>query len=124
MRKISLYDYLEHCETGIEIPVEDKIYSISIYFHGNIEIDESNSIFKKYIVELTKLLTVEKICAKGIIVVNLSDIIENHIKQIKESDLFVNGDCDTDSIMDMIHSIVSGYTPEEWFVKFIEILKQ
>lgn len=123
MKENTLYDYLEHCETGNEIIVKDKEYETFIEVHTDIEIDGNDSLFKKYTIELMKLLTVKQI-TKGIIIVNLSEVIKSHIKELKESGLFVNEACRVGHIMYSIDDIISGHSSEGWFVKFVEILKQ
>lgn len=114
---MTLYDYIKQTD-DFEITVFDKDYDIEIYFYKNDseELDDWDKSMEK----LSKLLTVERISNRGVIV-NLSELIENKLENIKKSDLFY--ETAVDSIMDSIESIISGNVSEEWFEKFICCLK-
>ena len=114
---MTLYDYLLTQEDGDEITVWDKDYDIEVYFYAEHNpVDE----WDKALMELSKLLTVTEISDDGV-VVNLSEVIESHLEELEKADLFRV--CDIDSIMDDINAIISGYVSEEWFERFVNVLK-
>ena len=53
--------------------------------------------------------------------VNLSEVIESHIDNLKKEDLF--NDCDIDAIMYDMDYIIAGYVSENWMIKFVNALK-
>lgn len=113
---MKLYDYLVTLEEGTELTVWDKEYDIESYFY-NDEPDDDN--WQTSMLELSKLLEVTEVKERGVII-NLSDVIEKKLDELKEADLFRR--CTTDSIMDSMEGILSGYVSEEWFKKFVEVL--
>lgn len=114
---MKLYDYLVTLEEGTELTVWDKEYDIESYFY-NDEPDDDN--WQTSMLELAKLLEVTEVKERGVII-NLSDVIEKKLDELKEAELFRR--CTTDSIMDNIEGILSGYVSEEWFKKFVDVLK-
>ena len=112
---MKLYDYLVTLEEGTELTVWDTDYDIESYFYN----DEADDDWQTSMLELAKLLDVIEIKERGV-VVNLSEVIENKIKELKEADLFIK--CNIDSIMNDIQNILAGYVNEEWFKEFVEIL--
>lgn len=117
---VTLYQYLTQTETGLEIAVHDKDYDIEeMYFYNDIP-DEDNK-WQRTMLELAKLLIVTDI-QDDCVIVNLSEIINNKLKQLKNADLFI--DCDIDSIMYDMKNIISGYVSEKWLEKFVNILKE
>ena len=116
---ITLYDYLKSCEVGTEVTVWDKDYDIESYFYSEDETENLDS-WDNSMMELAKLLKVEEQYNNGV-VVNLAEVIENKLEDLDKADLFI--ECDIDSIMDDIMSILSGYVSENWLKKFVEVLK-
>lgn len=113
---MKLYDYLILMPDDEELTVFDKDYDMESYFYSG----EPNDKWDKAILNLTKLLTVKEIKKNGI-VVNLSEIIEDKIKELNKADLFIR--CDIDSIMDDMESILSGNVSEDWMERFVDVLK-
>ena len=111
---MTLYEYLEKT-TDWEITVWDKDYDIETYFYKTNGTDK----WDKSMNNLAKLLTISKFSKEGL-VVNLAEIIQNKIPQLKKSDLFIK--CNIDSIMYYIESILSGGVSESWFENFVNIL--
>ena len=112
---MKLYDYLITLEEGTELTVWDTEYDIESYFYN----DEPDDVWQTSMLELAKLLDVTEVKERGVIV-NLSDIIENKLNELKEADLFRR--CTTDSIMDSMEGILAGYVSEEWFKEFVDVL--
>lgn len=112
---MKLYDYLTTLEEGTELTVWDKEYDIESYFYN----DEEDDDWQTSMLELAKLLDVTEVKERGVIV-NLSDVIENKLNELKEANLFIR--CTVDSIMNDMESILSGYVSEEWFKKFVDVL--
>lgn len=115
---MKLYDYLVTLEEGTELTVWDKEYDIESYFY-NDEPDDDN--WQTSMLELSKLLEVTEVKERGVII-NLSDVIEKKLDELKEAELFRR--CTTDSIMDNIEGILSGYVSEEWMKEFVDVLKR
>lgn len=115
---MTLYDYLILTLEDAEVTVWDKDYDIETYFYNDQ--DEDNR-WQISMLELAKLLTVTKIWKNGI-EVDLSDLINRNINNLKESELFNH--CDIDSIMNDIEYIISGNVSEEWIEKFVNVLKK
>ena len=114
---MKLYDYLALMGEGIELTVWDRDYDTESYFYGGTKAEDS---WEKSMIELSKLLTVEAIHPNGV-TVNLSEVIENHIKYLEKSELFI--ECDIDLIMEDIEAIISGNVSEDWMETFINVLK-
>ena len=112
---MKLYDYLTTLEEGTELTVWDKEYDIESYFYN----DEADDDWQTSMLELAKLLDVIEIKERGV-VVNLSEVIEKKLNELKEANLFVR--CTTDSIMSSMEGIISGCVSEVWFKEFVEIL--
>ena len=113
---MNLYDYLQKT-TDWEITVWDNDYDVETYFYKTDEKDDWNKAMNK----LAKLLTVSEISKNGI-TVNLSEVIEKKIPQLKEAELFIR--CDIDAIMDGINAILAGNVSERWLTEFVEILRR
>lgn len=113
---MKLYDYLITLEEGTELTVWDKDYDIESYFY-NDEADDDE--WQTSMLDLAKLLDVTEVKERGVIV-NISEVIENKINELKEADLFRK--CTVDAIIDSIEGILSGYVSEEWFKKFVDVL--
>lgn len=116
---MKLYEYLTTLEEGTELPVWDKEYDMESYFYNDKPDDELDDDWQISMLELAKLLDVIEIKERGV-VVNLSEVIENKINELKESDLFIK--CNIDSIMNDIQNILAGYVSEEWFKEFVDVL--
>ena len=112
---MTLYQYLKETEEGTEVAIWDIDYDIESYFYN----DEPDDDWQTSMLELTKLLEVTEIKECGV-VVNLSEVIKNKLNELKEANLFVR--CTTNSIMDDMENILSGYVSEEWFKKFVDVL--
>ena len=112
---MKLYDYLTTLEEGTELTVWDKEYDMESYFYN----DEADDDWQTSMLELAKLLDVTEVKERGVIV-NLSEVIENKLNELKEANLFKR--CATDSIMDSMEGILSGYVSEEWFKEFVNVL--
>lgn len=75
---MKLYEYLDLMLEGEELTVWDKDYDVETYFYGG----EHDDKWDKTMYDLSKLLTVEEIRNNGV-VVNLSEIIENKINNLR-----------------------------------------
>ena len=112
---MKLYDYLVTLEEGTELTVWDKEYDIESYFYN----DEADDDWQTSMLELAKLLDVIEVKEYGV-VVNLSEVIEKKLNELKEADLFIK--YNIDSIMNDIQNILAGYVSEEWFKEFVDVL--
>lgn len=113
---MNLYEYLKLMPEGEELTVLDKDYDIEVYFYN----DKPEDKWDEVMCNLSHLLTIKEIRKNGVIV-NLSEVIENKIKNLDEANLFI--ECDIDSIMDNIDSILAGNVSENWIEKFVDALK-
>ena len=113
---MKLYEYLDLMPEGEELTVWDKDYDMETYFYGG----KPDDAWDKAMSDLSQLLTITEIRSGGVIV-NLSEIIENKLDSLDETNLFIR--CDIDSIMDDIDNILSGYVSESWMQKFVAALK-
>ena len=116
---MTLYDYIKE-STDWEITVWDDDYDIEVYFYKTDDYDNLD-LWDKSMVELSKLLTISTFNKHGVSV-NLSSLIEKHIDELKEKEIFSPA-CDIDRIMDEINPILSGNIPEEDMWRFVNILK-
>lgn len=96
----------------------DKDYDIEVYFYKNDDEEELDS-WDKSMEKLSKLLTVDEISKRGV-TVNLSELIESKMENLKEAELFYR--TDIDSIMDSIESVISGNVSEAWMEEFVNTL--
>lgn len=115
---MKLYDYLITLEEGTELTVWDTDYDIESYFYNDEPDDDDD--WQNSMLELTKLLDVTEVKERGVII-NLSDVIEKKLDELKEANLFRR--CTVDSIMNDMENILSGYVSEEWFKEFVDVLK-
>ena len=115
---MKLYDYLVTLEEGTELTVWDEDYDIESYFYNDEPEDEDDD-WQTSMLELAKLLDVTEVKERGVIV-NLSEVIEKKLNELKEADLFIK--CNIDSIMNDIQNILAGYVSEEWFKEFVNVL--
>lgn len=114
---MKLYDYLTTLEEGTELTVWDEEYDIESYFYN----DEADDEWQDSMLELAKILEIREIKERGV-VVNLSELIKKKIDLLKETDLFHK--YTVDSVMSSIEGIISGYVSEEWFKRFVDVLKR
>ena len=114
---MKLYDYIKQTEDW-ENTVFDKDYDIEVYFYKND--DEELDSWDKSMENLSKLLTVDSISKNGV-TVNLSELIESKLENLKKANLFIR--TDIDSIMDCIESVISGNVSEEWMEEFVKTLE-
>ena len=112
---MKLYDYLVTLEEGTELTVWDVDYDMESYFYN----DEADDDWQTSMLELAKLLDVIEIKERGV-VVNLSEVIEKKLNELKEADLFLR--CTTNRIMGSMEGILAGGVSEEWFKKFVDVL--
>ena len=115
--KMTLYDYIKQTEDW-ENTVFDKDYDIEVYFYKND--DDDLDSWDKSMEKLSKLLTVDEISKYGV-TVNLSELIESKLENLKKANLFII--TDIDSIMDCIESVISGNVSEEWMEEFVKTLE-
>ena len=113
---MTLYEYLQQT-TDWEVTVWDKDYDIETYFYKT----DGKDKWDKAMNDLAKLLTISRFSKDGL-VVNLYEVIEKKIAQLKEADLF--NVCKIDWIMNDIDAILAGNVSEEWLTKFVNVLKQ
>ena len=113
---MTLYEYLEQT-TDWEVTVWDKDYDLETYFYKTDGIDK----WDKAMNDLAKLLTISRFSKDGL-VVNLYEVIEKKIPQLKEADLFIV--CKIDWIMNDIDNILAGNVSENWLEKFVEVLSK
>lgn len=116
---MKLYDYLVVLEEGTELPVWDKEYDMESYFYNDKPDDELDDDWQTSMLELAKLLDVIEVKEYGV-VVNLSEVIEKKLDELKEADLFLR--CTTNRIMGSMEGILAGGVSEEWFKKFVNVL--
>jgi hypothetical protein len=114
--KMTLNEYLEQT-TDWEVTVWDKDYDIETYFYKT----DGKDRWDKAMNGLAKLLTISRFSKEGL-VVNLAEVIEKKIPQLKEADLFIV--CKIDPIMDDINNILAGCVSESWLEKFVEVLSK
>lgn len=114
---MKLYDYLELMKEYDELTVWDDTYFMETYFYSDHVYDND---WDKSMDELAKLLTIKEIREHGV-VVNLTELVENKMKELEQSKLFIH--CDIDSIMCDMDNILAGYVSESWMEKFVNILK-
>ncbi len=114
---MKLYDLLEVCEDGCEIVVLDENYDVETYFYSGT----GGDLWDEAMLRLAKLLDIKEIKYTLAVEVNLSEIIENKIEELKKADLFI--ECDIDSIMDDIDNILAGNVSEKWLDRFVKVLE-
>ena len=113
---MTLYDYIKQSEDW-ETTVWDKDYDIEVYFYKNE--DDKLDRWDKSMENLSKLLTVDDISKHGV-TVNLAEVIESKLENLKEAELFKI--TNIDAIMDCIESVISGYVSEIWMEDFVNAL--
>lgn len=113
---MTLYDYIKQTEDW-ETTVFDRDYDIEVYFYKND--DGEMDSWDKSMEKLSKLLAVDSVSKNGVIV-NLSELIESKLENLKKAELFRITDIDW--IMDDIEAIISGNVSEEWMEEFVDAL--
>lgn len=113
---MTLLDYIKTRPEGDEITVLDNVYDIEVYFYNQL-----NDAWDDAMMRLADNLNVLDIDEdRDAVTVDLSRLIENHIYDIADSNLFYYTDVDT--IMDDMENILAGNVPEDWFVAFVRCL--
>ena len=113
---MTLYEYLEQT-TDWEVTVLDKDYDIETYFYKT----DGKDRWDKAMNDLAKLLTISRFGKEGL-VVNLAEVIESKIPELKKADLFIK--CKIEPIMNDIDNILAGNVSEDWLEKFVEVLSR
>ncbi len=116
---MTLYDVLER--TDKEVTVWDKDYDIEVYFYGIKDQQVPMDEWDKAKLELAKLLDVVEI-SWGSVEVNLAEVIERKMSEIKEADSFLT-ECDVGDIISILANILTGCVSDKWHAKFAEVLK-
>ena len=114
---MTLYDFIKQRPEGTEIPVHDTVYDMETYFYN----DEPTDDWDKAMERLAKLLTVVYVQNLHV-TVNLSDVIEKHLSQLEEEEIFISASLG--AIMGDIDSIFAGNVSESWLTRFVTILEQ
>lgn len=115
---MTLYEYMEKLEEGTEVAVIDNDYDVETYFYNDMNYEDE---WDKSMIALSKILTISEVIDEERVSVNMSELIEKHIDELKQAGLFMR--CTLDEIMYDIEQILSGYVSEEWLKKFVDILK-
>lgn len=115
---MTLYEYMEKLEEGTEVAVIDNDYDVETYFYNDMNYEDE---WDKSMIALSKILTISEVIDEERVSVNMSELIEKHIDELKQAELFIR--CTLDEIMYDIEQILSGYVSEEWLKKFVDILK-
>jgi len=116
---MTLHEYLKKTKDW-EITVWDKGYDVETYFY-KADNEENMDEWEKANYELAKLLTVSEFSSDGV-VVNMAEVIEKKLPELKKADLFIR--CNIDAIMDDIDNILAGCVSETWLTEFVNVLKQ
>jgi hypothetical protein len=113
---MTLYEYLEQT-TDWEVTVWDKDYDLETYFYKT----DGKNKWDKAMNDLAKLLTISRFSKDGL-VVNLTEVIEKKLPQLKKADLFIV--CKIEPIMYDMDNILAGCVSESWLEKFVEALNK
>lgn len=114
---MTLYEYIKQTEDW-EVTVWDKDYDIEVYFYKNDDEEDLDS-WDNSMEKFSKLLVVDNISSRGV-TVNMSELIESKMENLKKAKLFIR--TDIDSIMDDIEAIISGNVSETWLENFVSAL--
>lgn len=112
---MTLYEYLQNTSDW-QTTVWDKDYDIETYFYT-----ENKTVWDKAMNNLAKLLTISTFSKNGL-TVNLTEVIQNKLSALEETDLFHV--CEIDLIMHDIEPILSGNVSEEWLAEFVDVLSK
>lgn len=116
---MKLYELLSISDD--EFTVFDRDYDAETYFYGINNSADKNDEWETAMTELSKLLEVVRFSNDGV-TVNLSEVIEKNIHELKDADLFIS--CNIDDIMGDIAPILAGNVSEIWLKKFVSALKK
>ena len=114
---MTLKEYVALTEEGTEITVWDNEYDIECYFYNE---DPDDDLFFQSINKLSSLINIVSINNNGV-TVNFCELIEKNIDKLEKANLFI--DCDIESVMCSLHSIISGYVSPDWMKKFVNCLE-
>lgn len=115
---MNLAQHLRSLPDGTEVTVLDNAWDIEVYFYNNTGILDS---WDRSMLRLAELLTVTKVVDDTTVNVNLIELIEKHMDQLKAADLFIV--YDIDNIVADIESILAGFVSESWLEKFVKVLE-
>ena len=99
-----------------EITVTDECFDMETYFYPFDMEEKWDRAMRKF----AEMLTVKEI-NHGIAIVNLSEVIENNLQNLKKADLFTK--CSLNAVMGSIESIIAGNVSEQWFERFVNALE-
>lgn len=116
---MTLYEYLQNTKDW-EITVWDKDYDMETYFYKADNENKMND-WEKANYDFAKLLTITEFSSKGL-TVNMADVIESKLPELKKADLFIR--CNIDAIMYDIDNILAGNVSEEWLTEFVQVLSK
>ena len=117
--KMTLYEYLKNTKDW-EITVWDKDYDMETYFY-KADSEFKMNAWDKANYEFAKLLTITEFSKDGL-TVNMADVIESKLPELKKADIFIR--CNLDAIMDDINNILAGCVSEEWLTEFVNVLSK
>ena len=117
---MKLYDYILNSKYD-EITVYDEDYDVEVYFYKHDYFEDLDR-WDDAMDELAKLLTITSFHSNDAVSVNLSQLIESKMDNLKKAKLFKV--YDIDDIMDDIDRVISGHVPEEWLEKFVHALSE
>ena len=113
-----LYEYIRNLAKYEEVSVCDNVYDMIAYFYNDPQTDE----WQRAIMKLAKKLTVKEVVHTTKVIVNLSEVVEKNIDNLKKADLFTR--CNIDAIMYDMSNILSGYVSERWMNDFVKAIKE
>ena len=99
-----------------EITVTDECFDMETYFYPFDMEEKWDRAMRKF----AEMLTVKEI-KHGTAIVNLSEVIENNLQNLKKTDLFTK--CSLNAVMGSIESIIAGNVSEQWFERFVNTLE-
>lgn len=117
---MKLYDYILKSMYD-EVTVYDEDYDVEVYFYKHDYFEDLDK-WDDAMDELAKMLTITSFHSNGAVSVNLSQLIESKMDNLKKAKLFK--EYDIDFIMDDIERVISGNVPEEWLEKFVHALSE
>ena len=100
-----------------EITVTDECFDMETYFYPFDMEEKWDRAMRKF----AEILTVKEI-NHGTAIVNLSEVIENNLQNLKKADLFTK--CSLSAIMRSMESIIAGNVSEQWFEIFVNTLEE
>lgn len=118
---MKLVDIIKKTREGVEIVVVDNTYDGEYYFFGSGKVSEMDD-WEKTLYDLSKILDVVEILGCNKIAVNLTELVESHLKELDAADLFIH--CNIDDIMFDMDAILAGYVSESWLKQFVSVLSK